>query len=258
MVKKYLSCLKSPSSVGKPRTERKKEFKMKVQKPILILQHSEGSPPGTSIDWLKSRGLSYELFFWGKDQKVPRLEFYDGLIILGGAQNVDEEDRFPWLKTEKRLIRDAIAAKQRTFAICLGAQLVAEVCGAQVKRNDQWEVGWVDVQISDSESDPSSEKIIKVLQFHAYGFEIPSEATHNMKGKDFPEQGFRIGDFLVATQFHPEATADWAKYLATDKSEPYPQGPWVQSPQDLIKGADNVPQLQAWFFQQLDRLFLDR
>ena len=72
----------------------------------------------------------------------------DVLIVMGGAMNVDEEARHPWLADEKRFLRTAIDAGKPVLGICLGGQLIADVLGARVSRNRERELGWFDVTLT--------------------------------------------------------------------------------------------------------------
>ena len=49
------------------------------------------------------------------------------MIVLGGAPNVDEEDKFPYLKPLKARIREVIASGKAYLGFCLGHQLLAHV-----------------------------------------------------------------------------------------------------------------------------------
>jgi len=42
---------------------------------------------------------------------------------MGGSMNIYEEDKFPWLKEEKKFIAKAIAANKILLGICLGSSL---------------------------------------------------------------------------------------------------------------------------------------
>jgi GMP synthase-like glutamine amidotransferase len=49
---------------------------------------------------------------------------------------------------EKKLIEQAVKHKKNVLGICLGAQLIAHVMGANVHKNKYREIGWFDIEIS--------------------------------------------------------------------------------------------------------------
>jgi len=81
-------------------------------------------------------------------QPVPDISFYNGLIVLGGTPNVNEEDRYPFLKVEKDIIAKAIEKDIPYLGFCLGHQLLADVLGARVGPNFSPSVGFTQGQLT--------------------------------------------------------------------------------------------------------------
>ena len=50
---------------------------------------------------------------------------YDLVVVLGGPIGSDEEDKYPFLVDELRIIDRRIEARRSTLGVCLGAQLIA-------------------------------------------------------------------------------------------------------------------------------------
>ena len=64
------------------------------------------------------------------DATIPDINRYSALIVMGGPQQTDEEDAYPWLIDEKKFISQAIEKDRLpVLGVCLGAQLIAEVGG---------------------------------------------------------------------------------------------------------------------------------
>jgi GMP synthase (glutamine-hydrolysing) len=59
-----------------------------------------------------------------------------------------DEERVPWLSSEKRLIGDAVRAGLPYWGVCLGVQLLAASLGARVFAGDRAEVGMLPVTLT--------------------------------------------------------------------------------------------------------------
>lgn len=77
-------------------------------------------------------------------EPVPDLNGWDGLIVLGGSPNVDQEADYPYLKGEKAIIRRALDEGKAYLGFCLGHQLLGEVLGARVGSNFCRSIGFID------------------------------------------------------------------------------------------------------------------
>ena len=91
---------------------------------ILGLQHVNVEHPGYFLKLLREDGHSYHGVELDAGETIPPLDNYDGLWVMGGAMDVWEEEKHPWLRTEKEFIRMAVAEKGLPyFGVCLGHQL---------------------------------------------------------------------------------------------------------------------------------------
>src|ERR1700680_2452658 len=66
----------------------------------------------------------------------------DVLAVLGAPLGAYEEDKYPVLLDELRILERRLAAKRPTLGICLGAQLMARALGASVYPAKSKEIGW--------------------------------------------------------------------------------------------------------------------
>jgi GMP synthase (glutamine-hydrolysing) len=114
-----------------------------MAKNFLVFQHTPWEGPGEFLlDVAKQHNVRLHLVkVWEKS--IPEITFYDGLIILGGSPNIDQEKQYPFLQIEKQTIRQAIKADMPCFGICLGHQLLADALGAQVGKNFRPSVGFI-------------------------------------------------------------------------------------------------------------------
>lgn len=182
---------------------------------ILIFKHVPFEGPGTFSEELDKRGLKYREVNLYEGGAPKNLEGCGGLIIMGGPMNVYEEDEFPFLKDEDRLIKDALAKRLPMIGVCLGAQLMAKAAGAKVSKGVKKEIGWYPLHLTEEAATSPAfrmlPKEIEVFQWHGDTFEIPKGAVRLASSELFPNQAFRIGENAYAFQFHIEVTSDIIK-----------------------------------------------
>lgn len=221
---------------------------------FLILQHTDSTDPGSTLQWLNSKGLKYSLI---RSQTLSHmgeqdLPAFDNLITLGGSMNVDEEAIHPWLRTEKKLIEKTLKQKKKVLGLCLGAQLIADVLGSKVEKHKHWEIGWHEIKIDPSHKylNFSPEKIL-AFQYHQYHFETPTGAFKFATNHITPNQGYIYENIALGTQFHPESTKPWIEYCATDPVS----GVHCQTQTQILDLLHRQEELQQWYFKLLNSFF---
>ena len=99
------------------------------------LQHVPFEGLGSIETWLHSAHATISATRLYEEAHFPALDSFDLLIIMGGPMSVNDDEIYPWLAREKAFIAAAIAADKAVLGICLGAQLIAAVCGATIYAN---------------------------------------------------------------------------------------------------------------------------
>lgn len=235
------------------------ESRAMKNKKALILRHTNGTSPGTSLEWLAKNNFDVTIIMTRNQlnwDQIPR--DFDMLFICGGEMNVDQEHLHPWLKDEKKFIAEAIKNKKKIVGLCLGSQLLAEVLGGKVEKAPHQEVGWVPMNINtENPFMQHSLPQIKVFAYHGYRFHTPANANRFAQNSFLPDQGFSFSNHVVAFQFHPESTTDWVGQCVLDDSPPWPEGkPGVQSAKDTLADMHLQPVMEAWYYKTLDNLLL--
>ncbi len=117
---------------------------------IIIFQHSEIGRPGRLGATLRDHGWRLDIRAMHEGGVVPTdLDNVDGVISLGGPQNVDEpRDEWPWMDAEIEFLRAAHERSLPIVGVCLGAQLLAAALGGEVAAMPQAEVGFQTISLS--------------------------------------------------------------------------------------------------------------
>lgn len=187
---------------------------------ILVLQHVDVEHPGIFRDFFKADGLDWDTVELDAGDALPDVSAYDLMVVMGGPQDVWQEEKYPWLVVEKAAIRKFVVDLGRPYlGICLGHQLLAAAIGGDVALGKTPEVGILTVkQTQAGQDDPIFRGItdpLDVLQWHgAEVVRLPDEA-HVLAASDACRvQAFRYRDRAYGFQFHVEITeqtvSDWA------------------------------------------------
>ena len=114
-------------------------------KRLHYIQHVPFETPGSIIDWARTSGVALSSSHMYKDESFPDTGAFDLLVVMGGSMGVQDGAKYKWLKAEKDFIETALKADKPVLGICLGAQLLADVLGAGVRKNRDKEIGWFPV-----------------------------------------------------------------------------------------------------------------
>ena len=180
---------------------------------LLVFQHVAVEPLGTLDELIRARGhrIRFHNFERHPDAQ-PDVDRYRGLIVLGGPMNVEDQHRRPHLKTELLAIERALEQGKPVLGICLGAQLLAHVLGAPVRRHRSPEIGWYDLQVERrGPQRPGARRRrraaarVPVALLHVSSYR--DDATHLASSETCEQQAFRFGTNAYGFQFHLEADA---------------------------------------------------
>lgn len=181
---------------------------------LLVLQHERVEHPGSFRDYLKEDGHTWDAVHLNEGESLPSLDGYDGLWVLGGPMDVWQEDEHPWLKEEKRFIKEAVEERGLPyFGLCLGHQLLADALGGSVGPSDTPEIGVLDVQLTEVGASgvlldgvPES---FPCLQWHSAEIKtMPAGATCLATSPACAVQAMSWGPRAYSLQFHVEVEPD--------------------------------------------------
>ncbi|WP_410509623.1 type 1 glutamine amidotransferase [Methanosarcina hadiensis] len=224
---------------------------------ICVLQHSALNTLGSIEEYARTRNYPLESTRFYKTTNPPDFDSFDLLIIMGGPMGIYDYEENPWLRDEKAFIKQAIEAGKSVLGICLGAQLLADVLGARVFENGHREMGWFPIRATATENKPEFLKglpeEIMVFHWHARNFDIPAGAIHIFRSEGCENQGFILGDRVVALQFHPEATDERIKTMIGRFGLENGGGPFIQKTEEMTGRQEYITGTKEFMFTLLDR-----
>ncbi len=207
-------------------------------KQLHYFQHVPFESPGIIESWAVRRGfaLSATRFFDG--QRPPDMDAIDWLVVMGGPMGVADEADYPWLAEEKNAIKKALAGGKVVLGICLGAQLIAESLGAQVRPNLHTEIGWFPIRLESSILDLPIAEIFpsqwEALHWHGDTFEIPDGGRLLASSAACRNQAFVYGDRVVGLQFHLEMDRPHARDLVRHCAAELIPADFIQTEQEIL------------------------
>jgi GMP synthase-like glutamine amidotransferase len=183
----------------------------------LVLQHIACEPPGLYEDILRERDSTIARVELDAGERLPDWRDFDAILAMGGPMSVNDEEALPWLRAEKRLIAEAVAAGKPFWGVCLGVQLLASSLGARVYPGPRPEVGVLPVSLTDDAVlDPIFRGLPRdflAMQWHSDTFELPKGAVRLAGSIDYPNQAFKWRN-AYGLQFHLEISGEMVREWA--------------------------------------------
>jgi GMP synthase (glutamine-hydrolysing) len=180
-------------------------------------------------------------FSWARRPPRP-LESYDAYMVFGGAMHPDQEAQHTWLPKEIAWLEQVLADRRPVLGVCLGVQLLARAAGAQVRRLDEPEIGWIDIELTRSGAeDPVLSSLpprFPGLVWHHYTYDLPDGAVELARTAR-TTQAFSLGDACWGVQFHPEVTALQLDRWTADFEDPPPDPDGLRAETQTHIGAWN-------------------
>lgn len=216
---------------------------------VWVIQHVNCETLGIITDVLKARGISFEYIRPFEGQPVPtEMGEAKGLIILGGPMGVYEQDLYPFLSQEIRLIQKAALRQGRpVLGICLGSQLLAAALGAKVTKGHMKEIGWYPVTLTDAAGqDPlwtGMERSFIAYHWHGDIFELPRGAVSLAYSGLTEHQAFRYGQKAYGILFHLEVTEEMIQEMVRIFKEEL-RGSGIDGSEIVERATDHLKRLQ--------------
>lgn len=177
---------------------------------IVVFQHSELGPGRFGVTF-RDHGFRLDIRRPDLGDAVPSdLDAIEGLLILGGAQNVTDAGQYAWMGQELALIKQAHERGLPVIGVCLGAQMIAHALGGTVaQRAGAPDLGFAQVSVTIPGQTETMMAGVPWNHFQPFSCEqeitqLPPGAMLLMSSKNTKNAAFKVGHRTYAFAFHPE------------------------------------------------------
>lgn len=221
------------------------------------LQHVDFEGLGSMEKWAWEKGHTLNCTRLFAGEILPPLDLFDLLIVMGGPMGVHDQDQYPWLQSEKDFLRRVIAVGKPVLGVCLGAQLLADVLGAQVTANKEKEIGWFPLERVGNVPEGLEGVLPKcptVFHWHGDTFTLPDKAVRLYSSAACVNQAFVYEGRVIGLQFHLETTPVSAASLVENCRVELVPAPWIQTEEEILAGGVRCREINGWMGALLEYL----
>jgi GMP synthase-like glutamine amidotransferase len=224
---------------------------------IHYLQHVAFEDAANIGVWAAQRGHTVTHTRLDLDERLPAIDAFDLLAVMGGPMNIYEHDQYPWLVREKEFIRAAIDRGRFVLGVCLGAQLAADVLGGRVVVNAEKEIGWLPTMLTDTAGASLLSGLpVQFTPFHWHGdtFAIPPGAVHLARSEACRNQAFQYGEHVLGLQFHLDYSPESVQKMLNHCSDELVVARYIQQPGQMLPAPERFAEAKRLLYDLLDRI----
>jgi GMP synthase (glutamine-hydrolysing) len=207
---------------------------MKIQ----YILHAEFERPGIIEIWAKEKGFEEDFCRPFVGEKIPKVNGFDLLIVMGGPQSPLQLEEAPYLKDEIELIKETVDQNKPVLGFCLGAQLIGEALGGTTSRSPHKEVGVFPITLTEEGLQDSLLKgfpqQFDVVHWHNDMPGLTSASKILAYSEGCPRQIVRYLPNVYGFQCHPEITQVNMETMIKHCSDDLAPGRYVQGENTLL------------------------
>jgi GMP synthase (glutamine-hydrolysing) len=222
---------------------------------IHILQHAEWETIGLLDKWFSNKGLSYSTTMLYKGESLPKTKV-DLLVVMGGPMGIFDDENHPWLREERKFIKQTINSGSKVLGICLGSQFIAKALGAKVYPGKEKEIGFFGLQ--NKNNHPITKKLpdfFEVFHWHGDTFETPKSAVNLFSSELTENQGFIYDNRVIALQFHLEVGKKEINGFVENGIDELTPSTYVQHKNEILNRNFDFDKSNSYLFDILDFLY---
>ena len=171
----------------------------------LVLQHIDGEHPAAFGDHIVAAGDTMVVVRLHRGEKIPNLDVFDAMIVMGGPMDVWETAQNPWMIAEKAAIAQWVGAGRPYLGICLGHQLLIDAMGGECAMMETPEIGILPITLGNDALFDGLPTRLPVMQWHGVeAVKLPDNTAILASSDGCKVQAARVGDCAWGVQFHPE------------------------------------------------------
>ena len=216
---------------------------------VLAISHERDAGPGVFAEAVRAAGGRLDVWHRAETDDLPGLpDTYDAVITFGGAMHVDQADQHPWIAAEIAFLAGLLERRVPLLGVCLGAQLLAQAAGGEVRRAREPEIGWRAVELTaEGESDPLLSALAPGFEsFQWHGYEcLPPPGAAILARSAVCVQAYRVGDSAWGIQFHAEVSAANAHGWIDDYGTTDPDAVRIGLDPDALR-VETAERIAAW------------
>ncbi len=185
----------------------------------LVIQNCVAEDIGLYETCLQVCGIRYQIHHAYVGKAFPSVDRFDAFIVGGTPISIYDAHKHDFLRREMAYLGKAVKNEKPYLGICGGAQLLAKLLGAEVRKNSVMEIGSYNVGLTaagkKSKFFSGFPDTFSVFQWHGDTFDIPAGAKLLVKGTDCRNQAFSYRNSL-GLLFHLEVTSQAASKWADE------------------------------------------